>query len=632
MSLHELAHHVQKAGRGEDTVLIHMTPKEVHGLQSLAMAHGGSLTINPETGLPEAGFLSAILPMVAGLALGPAGFALMSAPMAGLAVGAATGLASGSLQKGLMAGLGAFGGASLGTALAGTAGAAGAAGTSAAGTSTLGNIAATPINLSTPFSTLPAAAAATPAASTGYALNGSIMGSAPVAAPASVLRVPTLNAASQITPMSNWDKLAAGTKNALSDPIAFAKANPWQTAGLGLTLANALQPKYNPPKTENQGMIRPYEFSRTQNQVAYNQGNPIYADQPGSSREQNYFTDQYNALTPYAAPGPEYKAEGGLTSLAVGGPVEEMSAQNAVGANQMYPQSQLQTAMYSNPMMQRPVAQNVISSGVDAPVNSYTGEASFASGGTVTPTTGEYKYDYNPQTQQFTQVRAPIAAPTGGIISALFPSGTSERAALGSSGVFSPGTVGGRWDESLRNSPGIFGQLYRKQNPESAQQAKVVQKAPVVTGGIAQAPQAQQPMYQQQAALPAYQSPEQQLGLGGFYNDMNQQLSGMRFAGGGAAGTYNLGDYSDGGRLLRGPGDGVSDSIPASIGDKQPARLADGEFVVPARIVSEIGNGSTEAGARKLYAMMERVQKARTKSIGKGKVAVNSNAHKLLPA
>jgi hypothetical protein len=97
-------------------------------------------------------------------------------------------------------------------------------------------------------------------------------------------------------------------------------------------------------------------------------------------------------------------------------------------------------------------------------------------------------------------------------------------------------------------------------------------------------------------------------------------------------GMSHLGDYSDGGRLLRGPGDGVSDSIPATIGNKRPARLADGEFVIPARIVSELGNGSTEAGARKLYAMMDRIQKGRKKSIGKGRVAVNSRADKNLPA
>jgi hypothetical protein len=107
------------------------------------------------------------------------------------------------------------------------------------------------------------------------------------------------------------------------------------------------------------------------------------------------------------------------------------------------------------------------------------------------------------------------------------------------------------------------------------------------------------------------------------------------YADGGYAmgGLGTLGGYSDGGRLLKGPGDGVSDSIPATIGNKQqPARLADGEFVVPARIVSELGNGSTDAGARKLYAMMDRIQKNRSKTVGKGKVATNSRADKHLPA
>jgi len=106
----------------------------------------------------------------------------------------------------------------------------------------------------------------------------------------------------------------------------------------------------------------------------------------------------------------------------------------------------------------------------------------------------------------------------------------------------------------------------------------------------------------------------------------------MAMARGGMSQQFDLGGYSDGGRLLRGPGDGVSDSIPATIGNKRPARLADGEFVVPARIVSELGNGSTEAGARKLYAMMDRVQAARRGTVGKGRVAKNSRSEKYLPA
>jgi hypothetical protein len=91
---------------------------------------------------------------------------------------------------------------------------------------------------------------------------------------------------------------------------------------------------------------------------------------------------------------------------------------------------------------------------------------------------------------------------------------------------------------------------------------------------------------------------------------------------------YNLGGYSDGGRMLEGPGDGMSDSIPASIAGKQPARLADGEFVVPADVVSHLGNGSTDAGAEKLYKMMDKIRMART---GTKKQAPEIKADKYLP-
>jgi hypothetical protein len=123
-------------------------------------------------------------------------------------------------------------------------------------------------------------------------------------------------------------------------------------------------------------------------------------------------------------------------------------------------------------------------------------------------------------------------------------------------------------------------------------------------------------------------------------NGKRYDVTGKQIAAGGGmmgyamgGGLGSLGSYSDGGRLLKGPGDGVSDSIPATIGRKQqPARLADGEFVIPARIVSELGNGSTDAGAKKLYAMMDRVQRARGKTTGKNKVAANSRSDKYLPA
>lgn len=94
-------------------------------------------------------------------------------------------------------------------------------------------------------------------------------------------------------------------------------------------------------------------------------------------------------------------------------------------------------------------------------------------------------------------------------------------------------------------------------------------------------------------------------------------------------GIANLGSYSDGGRMLKGPGDGMSDNIPASIGGKQPARLADGEFVVPADVVSHLGNGSTDAGAKQLYSMMNKVRKART---GNPKQGREIQPRKYLPA
>jgi hypothetical protein len=93
----------------------------------------------------------------------------------------------------------------------------------------------------------------------------------------------------------------------------------------------------------------------------------------------------------------------------------------------------------------------------------------------------------------------------------------------------------------------------------------------------------------------------------------------QNYAAGGGIG--HLGGYAAGGnpRLLKGPGDGMSDNIPATIGGKQPARLADGEFVVPADVVSHLGNGSTDAGAKHLYNMMDKVRKARTGNKKQGK-------------
>jgi hypothetical protein len=112
---------------------------------------------------------------------------------------------------------------------------------------------------------------------------------------------------------------------------------------------------------------------------------------------------------------------------------------------------------------------------------------------------------------------------------------------------------------------------------------------------------------------------------------INFAPAGTQQAASGGIMGYNLGGYADGGnpRLLKGPGDGMSDNIPAVIGSRQPARLADGEFVVPADVVSHLGNGSTDAGAKKLHQMMDKIRMART---GKKKQAPAVKPKKYMPA
>lgn len=94
---------------------------------------------------------------------------------------------------------------------------------------------------------------------------------------------------------------------------------------------------------------------------------------------------------------------------------------------------------------------------------------------------------------------------------------------------------------------------------------------------------------------------------------------------------YNQGGdiYMAAGRYLNGDGDGMSDSIPATINGKQPARLADGEFVIPADVVADLGNGSSNAGADKLQKMMKRIRQARH---GTSKQPPEVKAEKAMPA
>ena len=137
-----MAQQLQSMGRGEDTQLVHMTPREVQSLRGLAQLTGGDLSTNPDTGLPEAGWLGNLLPTILGAVATVATGGAIAPWMAGLAGAVGGTAATGSLSKGLMMGLGAFGGAGLGSAIKGAVSSAASGAASGAANAT--NIAVNP--------------------------------------------------------------------------------------------------------------------------------------------------------------------------------------------------------------------------------------------------------------------------------------------------------------------------------------------------------------------------------------------------------------------------------------------------------------------------------------------------------
>lgn len=305
-----LAEKVESKGRGDDKVLVHMTPREVAGLQYLAMQHGGSLTINPDTGLPEAGFLDSILPMIAGAALTATG---VGAPLAALMVGGGYGLATGSLEKGLFAGLGAFGGANLAAGL-GQAGAASTAG------QTLTPSAAQ-------------AAAVTPQAAT--AVPGALpagggkflqaagtqmipQGAASLAPAGSTAALQTAAAGAPQGFMANVSRMGTGISN-LAQGTPGAREAFMQTVGgpMGLatkvagpiagTMFSAEEPDEGGKKPQE--YIRPYSFdfkpsAETDPNFKFRTG-----ERGESTAEQRYFTPTFTPMGVFKAgtePGPSF--------------------------------------------------------------------------------------------------------------------------------------------------------------------------------------------------------------------------------------------------------------------------------------------------------------------------------------
>lgn len=554
MSLQHAAQLLAAKGRNGDTHLVHMSTGEIRGLQDLARLHGTKITTNPHTGLPEAFSLKSFLPAILGAGIVAATGGAATPLMAGLGVGGFETLRTGSLQKGLMAGLGAYGGAGIGNALAeagaqsmASQGAGQAFDPSTMATAGDGAVAATsappPMTVDQIQAMEPSAgiadiqgfqqqqAAQQQAAAQAQEVAASYKPYVPDPVPTTMADIKATNPS--LSQMGEY--MSQGAKG-IGDSLMSGGNTAWNLAkdnGRYLLaagspmLAEALTPTPPPVTPVDKDLGRRYSYSA---------GRINPTPEPGAGGSgQEYFRPSYSTISSEEAKRLYGFADGGMMEERVPTtrlPVEKMSDANSVGANTGYPGSAIQQGGYATPW-ETPISRNVVSDASDANVNMFTGEPrGMAKGGEV------------PQ--------------------------------YGFGGLF-----------NLKDPDGLLSRLLGQIKGDAGNASKFE------------------------------------------YNPGTQTYKQAALASGGLS---DLGGYSDGGRLLRGPGDGVSDSIPAVIGRKQPARLADGEFVVPARIVSELGNGSTEAGARKLYAMMNRVQSARGKTVGKNRVAKNTRADKYLPA
>jgi hypothetical protein len=635
MSLKLAAQYLQTQGRGNDSQLMHISPRELKGLQALAKAKGGSLTMNPTTGLPEAGFLEDVLPIAGAAAL------MYFAPMAAPSIGAALGIGEGALATGVGMGL-LSGGASAATQLltkgnidfgqtlksgliGGASGAAmqGLMGGTAPPTSdvsTLTPAAATYVpSGGDPY--MPAPASYIPSGGDPYmpAPNTAVL-------PANVIGTPNVNEYGSFANFTEA-KPSSGTllgqtpldptKTGLSgkEMLGYGLAG---TAALSL-LGNQNQSKIQSPSTTTQ-QIRPYTYSQTRN--------PAYG-QPG----QPYFIQSYTAQPPYNA------AAGGLMSLAGGG--------MGMDQNIMYPGSQQMDGRYAIPS-QMPQSSSVINAGYEPKTDPFNGQMMASGGETKSNPVSQNVLDYNkliadratneyvnsPQLSPFLSAPKP-AAPVTPV--------TPEAPAYdkGAAGLYQyylgrkpAESELAQWnmDPNAMATPeqaNYFNQFTSDELAKSKYKTKgqdpfLGQSAIPMSGPTSPLTNSGLPQYTYNAATRSYVPVVQSTPFN--FNapppPPSPMANNMDMGGQGKAGglmPYDLGGYSDGGRLLKGPGDGMSDNIPASIGNKQPARLADGEFVVPADVVSHLGNGSTDAGAKHLYAMMDKVRTARTGNKKQGK-------------
>jgi hypothetical protein len=664
-----------------------MTPGEVQGLQSLALAHGGSLTLNPDTGLYEANFLKKLLPTIIGLALAPltagGSLAFLGNPLvAGALVGGIEGLRTGDLGKGLMAGLGAFGGAGLGAGLGAAAGAGSAAGAGAA-------------------------------SGVGGTAGGAAAGFVPGGAQA--VQAATQTAAQEAAKQGFMGTMGRGI-SALAQPAgrtAFMNAIPGGMTGLmagGMGIANAMTPEFKPPMSpedEEQYYYQSYGYDPSQGRFLGGQFQrnypgypPGYAEGGAVMPRPNYDYPQagitktgYSAPMEYIKPrevldgydtkidpftGEERFADGGPVNALIPPPVSPLTPLpeepiysggvgpagfvNSAGTGvsqpvdnrvQMGPQSleQYYQSLLTPPQQQAPnqdfmnymrgLNQFVTSPiapppAPPAPPPPPPGGGTNTGGGTTTNpggtgggvTTGGNNTRWDPNLGRFvSDAGSPGDAQVDldairDAVSGMFPGFNFDM-----SGLQNYLGTGGYGDTSGLNWDPVSGSFMR---PGS----QTAFTPPGSGDSSLDMNNFQFNPSQFQFDPGQFQFDPNQFQLGMNQPSLNPFVEGFDMS---SLPGYEQQMFAEGGsvqraaagKLITGNGDGMSDDIRANINGDQEARLADGEFVIPADVVSHLGNGSTEAGADVLHEMMNRIREART---GRTKQAPEVDPGEYLPA
>ena len=624
-----VAQQVQSQGRNNDSMLVHMTPGEVSGLQNLAMAHGGSLTINPETGLPEAGFLEDILPTILGIGLSfiPGVGPLMAAGITGIGTTAVTG----SLEKGLMAGLGAFGGASL----------AGAMGIGAAGAGAAGSVAG-----AAPISTVASAAAN----------------------PAAAAALPGLADASMVA----TNTAGLGAKLGTNAIIGSGGLNP---ALLGSGAGNFISGVASPTAAQigNASLGGVGELAGT---LSGGFGTSVLPNIGATTVDAGLTNVAGNAATAFSTPTTMLGKTFGMGAEQFGNRFAEAAGRPLMGSGASVPTALKTGAAASGlamPIMSalsptyKPVGTPEEKSNYDGPYLPAPRTARFRGKGHPYGDSSEFQYfdvvnpypnivkapkpgdpDYNvgyadggevervtgvpedfaqriaaafpvggaPGTGPMGSTAAPPSAATAPISRAIVRPPADYRAGRGAehNWNFKPVAPSAAMTASrISQDIGELGQY----NPGVARQGAMVNN-PMMGAPLAAAPQGR---YRFDAATQSLidvgEANPQLLAEGGLALEDGAFVVDARTVselgnGSSSAGQELLARM--GGQPIRGSGDGVSDSVHARIGGTQEARVARDEVHFAPQAVKRLGGGSPKRGADKLYSLMNKAHAARKKA------------------